>query len=307
MSVRVAFACVLSCCVVAWAAPPTGRRSIRPRATHVVLTDTTLEVRGLRARLKPGVALIAAATAGKATGLVKATVVGHVRLEGMIDGRVLGLRAIRSAELVATDGRTVGQLRAGTLVRPIGRDEGGQVTIEVVGEVLVKARVARDALTAEPRELVLEGEWTHRAAKELELFASGDLEGGSGLRLAEGARLVALTTDGNVAYVKSYGTVEAEGYVPMAELVPRTDGAKRGSEPAPERPTHEAFIDTTLYAASDEKTPLGTLRGGTLLQMARQLSLNEFVQVTTLGDVRITAYVKRKQLRPMEESVWRDR
>jgi hypothetical protein len=308
MSFRVAsaFVVVSGLCLGAWAAVPTGRRSVRLRATHVVVGETTLAMKATRAALQPGVGVVVAG-GGRATGPMKVTLVGNVGLTGMVDGRELGLRAARDAELLLADGTPLGQLRAGALVRPLAQPALGLVLVEVLGEVFVKARVARDALTAEPRELVLVGEWTHRTVRELDVFAGADLQGAPRVRVAQGARLVALSTDGQSARIKTYGTVEAEGYVSMAELLSRADDKKAGAAPPLKRPTHEAFVDLTLYGSSDEKNPLGTLRGGTLLELARQLSLNEFVQVTTLGDVTVTGYVKRQKLRPMEESVWRER
>lgn len=314
MSVRAALAgLILLGALPADAAPPRGKRSQRPKPTHIVVTGGELEAGAeVPAELDAGVQVsVKGGSAAKTPGgKVKATVAGPVEISGTIPGAVLGQRILADTDVYSADGKTlIGRARAGAFVQPRGTGPGkGKLTVETVGEVIGKIVVDAAQVGPDPAELVLAdtaGLSMVVAAEDADLFSGKDLKGTPRMKVKKGTQLVHVEELGEAAHVKTYGAFEIEGWLVRAKVgdagsVPTEDGD--GSKPSP---SHEVFTDTTLWAGSDGKKVVGTLRGGTLVGIT-QKPVEGRARVRTLGDVRVEGWVKMSDLEPMESSVWRE-
>jgi len=304
MRTALALLLILAAAAPGAAAPPTGHRTPRPRPTHVVVAEARLDAGGgVVAVLEPGTPVQAAAR-GRASprGKVKVSLTGAVALKGTVDAAQLGQRVARDVPLHDAAGKAeIGRVRAGALVRVLsGAAAGGRVLVETLGPVTAKGSLPADALSAEPHELVLEGEWDVKAHKALDLYPSKDVKGPARARLAPGARMTVVEQVGQVAHVRTYGAHEVDGWTIIDVLADRAPEDKPGAEPDLIKPTHEILVDAPFYAGADGKRAVGTLRGGTLVQLIPTLDKSALEKVLTAGGVNATGWVKRTDLRPVD-------
>jgi len=287
-------------------ATPRGKRTPRPKATHLTVAAASLDVGGAKVPLDPGVPLAVGAMAAK--GKVRVTVLGAVVLSGTLEVQAIGKVVRADSELRALDGQgRLGTARAGAGLRtPPGRKApAGMVAVASVGPVILEALLPADALAAEPRELVIHEDWNARTEKAAELFATAQLKAPALARLEPGARLVLLEHKGEVAHVRTQGALAVEGWTLAANV-----GDKQATDldkPAERiKPSHEVFVDAPLYAAGEGKRSLGVVRGGTLVQAEKLLVGDPAARakVKILGPVKATGYMKLADLRKLEESVW---
>ncbi len=312
---RSALAClvVLALSVPAAAAPPRGKRTVRPKATHVLITDGEMDVGAeVPAEVLAGVpvAVKGGSVSQTPSGKVKATVVGEVELSGTLPGAILGERLLTDVDLYSADGKQVaGKGRAGAFVQPRGKGPGkGKLVVETVG--LVGARVVVDAAAVGPGsvELVLAdtaGLAMTLAAEDLDLHGSQELKGTARARIKKGAQLVLVEEVGEAAHVKTYGEYEIDGWTFRAKIGDAGSAPTTTGDAGRPTPSHEVFIDTQIYLASDGKKAVGTLRGGTLVGITQKPEKGR-ARVRTLGDVRVEGWVNAADLDELESSVWRE-
>jgi len=131
--------------------PPRGRRTPRPKATHIVVTETAFVTGGGPATLMPGVSVAAAGAGVAPKGKVKITVLANgLEFEGTVDGTRLGSCVAAEVPLLAADGKTsIGKAHPGALVRVIGAGKVGHVLVETSGRFSIKAQLPKEA--AAPR------------------------------------------------------------------------------------------------------------------------------------------------------------
>jgi hypothetical protein len=274
--------------------PPRGERAPRPRATDVVIEPAELRAGSASFRVAPGVA---AARDGAAV-----TLLGPVAVTGLLDRRALGARVCR--EVDARDpasGKTVGRLRPGALV-------GGRAT-RSVGALVEPPAPLRGRLLVEPDaagvadcELVLPVPENALLSATARVPLARRPDGSALLTLEPGARVEPLAApEGGWQRVRTYGAVAVEGWVPAGRL-----GPDQGPPPGPTRglaPTHEALVDTPLFADAGGRRAIGRLRGGALVSVGVEKE-GPRVKVMTHGDVVGEAWTALDQLRPLEASVW---
>ncbi len=281
---------------------PRGRPPARPRPTHVVVQLADLQAPGVTARVAPGVPVSIPGPRRGLAGKLDVTLAGDAELSGRMAASALGVRVLREVELRDVRGRSVvGRARAGTLVRLIG-DAGGVATIEPVAGVNVRMTLPSEAAGADPVELVLpvpEGQLASTAARI-------PLRAGAGPRdpvlatLDAGVRLDVLARSGDVARVRTYGGLEIEGHVPVSALA--------GEAPVPSAPskglgpTHEALLDTPVFADAAGRRRAGALRGGALVTVGVERAGSR-VRVMTHGDVVAELWVDEAELRPLDATV----
>jgi hypothetical protein len=298
------------------AAPPRGKRPPRPRATHLVITETALAPGAGAApgTVLAGVPVAAPSAAVTQKGKVKVTVIGPVEVTGTVDGAALGLRVARETPLYAPGGKTqLGKAAPGALVRVTGKGKGkGLVAVAAIagaGGFEVRGELAEKDLTAEPGDLVLTVAWNYQTGKPADLWAGQDLKGAPILRVPEGAHLEFYEQAGDVAHVRTVGGVEIHGWTPVANLTPREAPPATAGPPRLVQPTHEAFIDAPIYADVAGKKKIGTLRGGALVEMNPRATRDAgdaaknagTVKVTTYGGVVVEGWVKETDLRQLSQ------
>lgn len=288
-------------------ATPTGARTARPTATAIAVVDTTFTVKGLKVTVVAGAPV---ATDGKGppfgAGTVRARTLGPAFVEGMITRHDLGLRAQRDVEL-KQGAVVVGTLKRGAIVRVLGVDKDG-TRVETLAPAAVTATVASDALAPAAVEFVLPGEFSHETAREAVIYAGKDVAGDPRATLPPGTHLTVVEKVGEVMRVRSHGPVELEGWVLAPAVRERLSDVKDVIPNQRQIPTHEVLTESSIWAGAKGGAPIGKLRGGTLLKVERVTNLDPKgrIRVRTLGDVKLEAWVSVSDLRPLEESVWRE-
>jgi hypothetical protein len=294
--------------VVAAQGVPTGKRTPRPQANYVVLTETALATGGGPATLLAGVP-VAAKVAGLPRGKVKVVVVGATEVTGTMDGAQLGLVLAADATLIAETGDAiVAVLRPGALVRVLGR-AGDKATVETAGPLRLRGRVPAKALVARPIEIVQVREWQVSTTRATDLFAGKELTGKPLARLPELVRLELVEQQGDVAHVRSVDAVVVDGWVPAFNLASRTGPVAPPPPPQMVKPTHEVFVDAPVFADAAGTRRIGTLHGGALVEVNQRASDPRMgdptadkagtYKILTPTPVVIEGWVKRDALRQL--------
>lgn len=299
------------------AAPlPKGVRTPRRVATYVIVRPADLNAHGVLARLGPGLGVtVDGDDAPSGRSNVRVTTGGLIELAGTVPAAALGARLAQSTELYnVEDGSVVGTGLAGALVAVARRTGGGRVQCETVGPI--RARVAVDAgsLTAEP------GEWVYPMAaapifavsEAVNLIAKPSehvvarLDPWTRVRVLD--ETDATTTANTAIHVTTYGPFALTGWLPRVRLV--RDGDAPPIDAAAPRsgltPTHEALIDTAVFADRSGHHAIGTLHGGALVTMGIETD-GPRVKIMTHGDVIVEAWVVMGSLRRLEPEIWSDR
>jgi hypothetical protein len=290
--------------MVAHAAPPTGKRSVRPHPTHVVVRQVELDAQGAKATVVPGVGVV---VKDKLKGTVTATLVSGVEITGRVDATALGLRVAGDTEVFSEDGQSMGKARAGSFVILAGT-AGQRTIVSSVGPVKARVAIATAALTPEPRDLVYPDPSgvVVAAGEPCDLFATAKLSGKPRAKVDSGGRFVVVEEQEKVVHVHTYGELELDGWVSRAKVV---ELDKMLAPPGPPsrgmNPSHEALVDTAIFADGAGKKTIGVLRGGTLVTMGKD-TMGDRVQVMTHGDVVIEAWVAKQDLRGVDGSSWSD-
>jgi hypothetical protein len=290
---RIALAALLAVLASAAGATPLprGKRTPRPKPTHVVVRAAELDAGGVRLRVAPGVPVVA--------GAGGVTLLGDVQVSGRLPGSALGLGLARDADLLDARGAVVGKVRAGAFVRA-GARAGGRIAVEPATPLSPSGRFMIDAaaLTAEPPSLVL-------PVNELALLVVRSRTTVGVAELPPGARvepLVPADERGRLR-VRSYGAFAIEGLVPADRLAP-SDATDLPAPPAQGlTPNHEALVETPIFAAGRAPKPIGTLRGGALVTAGVEVE-GARVKVMTHGPVVGEVWVAQAALRRLEASVW---
>jgi hypothetical protein len=131
--------------------------------------------------------------------------------------------------------------------------------------------------------------------------------GRSVAKIEKGARVVVLEEDARWTHVRSYGAFEIEGWLPRERLA-ATDAVPPVDE-APARgltPSHEALVDTAVFADAAGHKTAGTLRGGTLVTVGVEIA-GPRVKIMTHGDVVVELWVAQAGLRALEPEIWNER
>jgi hypothetical protein len=292
-------------------APPRGRRTARPKATHVVLTETAFVTGGGPASLLPGVPVSVAGGGGASPkGKTRVTVVwAGLEFDGTIDGTRLGACVNADVPLLSADGKTtIGQARAGGLVRVLGNGtKPGLALVEAAGaRFTIKAQLPKEALGAQPFDVVIAHEWNFATAKPTVVYATQALTGSGFARLPEGVQVEAYEQAGDTVHLRTIGGIELDGWTPASNLSPReTQGT-----PAPDasliKPTHEVFVDAPVFADAAGKRRIGTLRGGALVEVNAKASINDDIavkagtfKIMTPSPVVVEAWVKKVDVRQL--------
>ena len=283
------FAAVLA--GVAQATPlPKGERAPRPKATHVVVQAADLSAQGATFRVVPGVAV-----ARSASGV---TLVGPVEIRGRMDPAALGARICREAELRDAKNTAVGRALPGALVRTSGAGR-----IEAVAPLHGRLTVDASATGTADCSLVLPQNENALLQTTARTSLAASPRGPARLTLDPGARVEPTAAPDAAGWqpVRTYGGLAVDGWLPAARLAPAGD-----PEPPPSRglaPTHEALVDTPLFADAAGKKPIGLLRGGALVSVGVERS-GANVKLMTHGDVVGEGWAPLDSLRPLEASVW---
>lgn len=301
---------------------PTGKKAARPVATHVVVRDAVLDMGAAKASLRAGVLVSAKGLAvtgatggvGKGKARVKVTLVGGAELAGTIDGVSLGVQVAREVDLLTADGgQVLGKAPAGTVVRVItGKAKAKHVAVETVTGFAVKGQLPVDALTAQHVEFVLSGDFGYVTKYPTEIWAAADPKGKVLVVLPVETRIEVTAEENGMARVKSSGGVVIEGWTRVENLRPREAGDLNVLEDDLVKPSHEMFVDGPIFAASDGKRQLGTLRGGALVEVVGKPvepakgQKGALVKVITPGAVVVEGWVRHADLRELEQSVFRD-
>jgi hypothetical protein len=287
--------------------PPRGRRTPRPRPTHVVIAETGFVTGGGPATLLPGVPVLAKAAAPAPSGKQRVTVLfGGLEFDGTIDGTRLGSCVSADAPLLSADGKTtIGKAHPGALVRVVGAgSKPGLVLVEIGGRFTVKAQLPREAVGAEPHEVVLAFEWNYETAKPTVLYATQALTGQGFVRLPDGVHVEAYEQAGDVMHVHTSGGIELDGWTPASNLNARETQGPPPPDPNLIRPTHEVFVDAPVFADAAGKKRIGTLRGGALVEVNPKASAGDDVavkagmwKIMTPAPVVVEAWVHKDDVR----------
>jgi hypothetical protein len=290
-------------------APPRGKRTARPKPTHLVVSEAAIDVGGPPGSLLAGVPVTD--TAGRAAkGKVKVTVIGGVEVSGTVDGAKLGLRVAKDTALMTEGGKErLGTAHPGALVRVVGAGKAGRSVVEIASTFPLRAEIADADLTAEPGELVLTVAWNQETAKATDLYATQKLDGKPVLRLPEGVHLEYFEQAGDVAHVRTVDGFEIEGWTPLANLRERQAAAAQAPDARLIQPTHEAFVDAPLYADAAGKKKIGTLHGGALVEVNGRATRDAgdvaktaaTVKVTTPGQVVVEGWMHEADLRELSQ------
>jgi hypothetical protein len=321
---------------VALAAPPRGKRSPRPKPTHLVISEAALTTSGAPGTLLPGVAVVAPNDKPMQKGKVKVTTLGGVEIAGTIDGAALGLRVGADTAFVGEDGKTtLGLARAGALVRVVGARGADQAVVETAGAFVVRGLVPTKVLVAEPGDLVITVSWNYETRKPTELWADQTLAGKARARLPEGVRVEYYEKAGDVAHVRTVAGVELDGWTPIGNLRERAAPPAQAQPPRLIAPSHEAFVDAPIFADAAGKKRLGLLRGGALVEVNARATrdaraaaesaakrapakaakaeadstakagssaqVQDTVKVTTAGSVVVEGWVRESDLRALSQ------
>jgi hypothetical protein len=254
------------------------------------------------------VPVAAGAAAPSPKGKTRVTVL-HRGLEvvGTVDGARLGLCVQKEVPALAVDGKVIGKVHPGALVRVVpGAGKPGHVLVETAGAFGVRLQVPRDALAAVPTDVVLGFDWNYRTAKPTVLYATQALEGNGFVRLPEGVRVEAYEQAGDVLHVRTAGGVELDGWTPASNLVARVAEGVTPPDPDLIKPTHEVFLDAPIFADSAGKKVIGTLRGGALVEVNPKATANDdtavklgHVKVLTPSPVVVEGWMKKADLRQL--------
>jgi hypothetical protein len=290
-------------------APPRGRRSARPKPTHVVVKETAFTTGGGPATLMPGVQVVALSKAPAPSGKTRVTVLyGGLEFEGTVDGARLGSCVGEDAPLLSPDGKTtLGKAHPGALVRVLGNGaKAGHVLVETQGAFAVKAQLPREAVTSEAHEMVLGFSWNYATAKPTVLYATQELKGQGFVRLPEGIQVEAYEQAGDVLHVHTAGGIELDGWTPASNLNPRENPAVPAPDPNLISPNHEVFVDAPVFADPAGRRRIGTLRGGALVEVNPKASANDesavkagMYKIVTPSPVVVEAWVKKTDVRPL--------
>ncbi len=291
------------------ATPPRGKRSARPRPTHVVISEAAFTTGGGPATLLPGVPVAVKAAGAAPTGKTRVTVLrGGVEIDGTVDGARLGLCVGQLAPLLSADGKqTIGKAHPGALVRVVGPGKPGHLVVTTGGgRFSVKAQLAREAVGAVAYDVVLGFDWNYATAKPTVLYATQALEGQGFVRLPEGVQVEAYEQAGDVMHVHTSGGIELDGWTPASNLSAREAPAVPAPDPNLIRPTHEVFVDAPVYADPAGKKRIGTLRGGALVEVNPKASAAEGAavkagtwKIMTPSPVVVEAWVKKDDVRQL--------
>jgi hypothetical protein len=292
---------------------PDGKKPARPKPTHVVVADTTVDLGGgLKAQVRAGTA-VTGKLAAVPKGKVKVTLASGVDLAGTIDGATLGWRVDVESELRAPDGGPLGRAPAGLLVRPIvGKAKAGWVAVETVTGFAVKGQLPREALTSGPREFVLSGDWQYVAQLPAELRVEPSAKATIRAKVPVGTHLELIEEKEGFARMRTRDGAELEGWTVVQNVRPREDADRTPIEDDLVKPTHEVLADAPIFAGPDRKKKLGVLRGGVLVEVvaldkkARDQKKDPAVKVITPGLVTVEAWVNPGDLRKLEDSVFRE-
>ncbi|MBI4508236.1 MAG: hypothetical protein HY698_01285 [Deltaproteobacteria bacterium] len=288
--------------------PPTGKRSTRPRATHVLITETRFQGEGgLSAMLPAGTRVALSRPAARpAKGKVRVVLAEPVEITGHVDSAALGMRIARESELFSTSrkGTVLGRAREGALVRVLPvKAASGRALVEVQGEVSLVAEVDADALTAEARELLVVEMANAAVTTPTEIHAAPDMHEPPVAHLDKGAGLVVVEKDGRAARVRTVGGFVVEGWIPSGNVTLGELAQKKTTPPPP--PTHELLVDSPVFPTADSKRPAGILRGGTLVILEPATGARSLVRVTTRGPIVVEGWVRPADLRAVEP-IWKE-
>jgi hypothetical protein len=279
------------------AGPPRGKPTPRPEPNRVIVRNALLEAGGVTAQVARGV------SAREEGGRV--LLLGDVEISGHIEPDALGVRLAHDTAAyapAAPAGERIGTVLAGALVHA-GATVGGRVVCDVTGPVRARVAIDAGALTAKPQEFVFP---EHRP-KRLEAQAEAPLwstaaRGPVRATLAPEAQVVVLETLSDLLRVRTYGELELEGYVPKKLFEP-AGSPYLVRPPTGLNPTHEALIDTPIFADPAGRTRIGQLRGGALVTAGKDLSGGRR-KVMTHGGVVAEVWVADADLRPVDAKNW---
>lgn len=291
------------------AAVPTGKRTARPVATHVVIEETLVVTGGKPSTLLTGVPV---AVKGPLRGQVKVVAVGPAQVEGTVDAGKLGLCVIEPQPLVhERSDKMLALLQPGALVRVLGPGKAGTTLVETAGPLKLRGLVATKALAPQPLEAILRADWQVQTQKPTPVFDGPKLAEPSRALLPEGTRLELLEQRGDVANVRTLGGVIVEGWVPSFNLAARAQTVPPPPEAQLVKPTHEVFVDAPVFADAAGKKRIGTLRGGALVEVNLRASDPRLgdpnaekagtVKVLTPSPVVVDGWVKASALRQLAQ------
>ena len=281
--------------LLAAAGPPRGTPTPRPQPNRVVVRQTLLDAGGVTAQVASGVA------ARDEGGRV--TLLGPVEIVGRLPAGALGSRVARDTDVFSPGGERLGTIHAGALVGPTTR-KGARVVVDVSGPV--RARVALDpaVLTADTVEFVWpeakDPRWEAQTDAPLYPTAAG---GAPRATLAELTQVQVREDLGDRLRVRTYGELELDGFVSKKQFEPAAGPPVRPAPPTGLGPTHEALVDTPLFADGGGRKRLGQLRGGALVTVGKDVA-GPRRQVMTHGSVVIEAWVAEADLRPVDAKNW---
>jgi hypothetical protein len=287
--------------------PPNGHKTTHPKPTHLTIVDSTIDAGGgVKADIRAGTSVAAVGKGAGTAGKVKITTVGNVELDGTIDGLALGMTAAKDTDLVAADGKkTIGRAREGTLflVVPGGKAKQGFTLVEGAAPFGLRAQVATDMLVPLPHELLIEGDWQYVVSQGTDLFAGADLADKlASLPKSTRIEVVDENGKGRAVHVRTNGGIVLDGWVDAGAVRQRDAKDETRATPSLVQKTHEAFVDTTIYADAAGKKRIGSLRGGALVELQDPKGTTERAKIITFGDVTVEAYVRRADLRPLDSS-----
>ncbi len=302
-------AVTLAVVLLAGVAVPKGHKATHPKATHLTIVETTVDAgNGVKAQVEAGVPVAAPGVRGAPSGKQKITLAGGVELEGTIDGIALGLVAAKDTPLLSADGKqTVGTAREGAPFLVVaGKAKAGFTLVEGAAPFGIRGQIATDALTAEPHELVIAGTWQYVVSSGTDIFASAELSGDRLAQLPMGTRIEFLEQNARAAHVKTNGGVVIEGWVDANGVRKKEKRDLTAPVPSLVKPTHEVFVDAPIYASDTGKKKIGALRGGTLVELDAPAAAakGDFVKVTTAGPVTVDLFVRRTDLRALEQGLY---
>jgi hypothetical protein len=281
--------------LLAAAGPPRGTPTPRPQPNRGVVRQSLLDAGGVTAQVASGVA------AREEGGRV--TLLGPVEIVGRLPAGALGSRVARDADVFSPGGERLGTIHAGTLVGPTTRN-GARVVVDVSGPV--RARVALDpaVLTVEPVEFVWpeakDPRWEAQTQAPLYPAAAG---GAARATLAELTQVQVREDRGDTLRVRTYGELELDGFVSKKQFEAAAGPPVRPPPPTGLSPTHEALVDSPLFADGGGKKRIGQLRGGALVTAGKDVA-GPRRQVMTHGSVVVEAWVTDADLRPVDAKNW---
>jgi len=281
--------------LLAGAGPPRGTPTQRPQPNRVVVRQTLLDTAGISAQVAPGVA--AREEAGRVTLL------GPVEIVGRLPAGALGSRVARDADAFSAGGERIGTIHAGTLVGPAVKN-GSRVLVEVSGPV--RARVVLDpaVLTVEAVEFVWpeskDPRWEAQTEAPLYPTAAG---GTPRATLAELTQVHAREDLGDKLRVRTYGELELDGFVAKKLFEPAAGPPVRPPPPTGLGPTHEALVDTPVFADGAGRKRIGQLRGGALVTAGKDIA-GPRRRIMTHGPVVVEAWVAEADLRAVDAKNW---